>query len=139
MATKTWSIEIICDHDDSKNEIMLQAVRTKAKELLTLGMLLQDRRAPMIKVESGDHFEATSEVMLVDTEVQAAPDVEAVPTDGARTHNAQTARVAGYTVSDRGSGWKFNDPDGAWSQQSFATEAAAWEGAFSDISCNPKR
>jgi hypothetical protein len=133
MSAKTFEVEIIVDFiDESKNEIMKDLIRVAAKQLLTQAMLLQDKRPPQIKVSSGDHFESSTEIMLADLPAEEEPTPE-VKAEGAHSHNANVARVAGYTVSDKGQGWKFNDPDGKWSDTGFTTEALAWEGALANI------
>jgi hypothetical protein len=131
MPAKTFTIEIRTDHDTpDKDETMRLIARTTAKHLLTQALLLQDKRPPQVSLQSGDMFEANTEVMLADDMLAEEPKEDAQPAEGARTHNAEVARVAGYTVSDKGDGWRFNDPDGKWSEKSYQTEAAAWEGAF---------
>jgi hypothetical protein len=82
-------------------------------------------------------FTSSKEIMLVEEEVEDTPEAELKASEGAKTHNAEIARAADYTVSDKGNGWKFNNPDGKWSEQSFLTEAAAWEAAYADH--NPTR
>jgi hypothetical protein len=139
MAVRTYTIEIRTDHEtSSKDEMVKEMVRIAAKGLLTSAMLLQDRRAPQIAVESGDMFEQSKEIMLVDTPVDEEIASGGAPSEGAHSSNANTARVAGYTVSDKGQGWKFNDPDGKWSDQAYTTEAQAWEAAFADITATAR-
>lgn len=134
MAIRTFTIEVRVDHQkDDKDELIKEAVKVAAKNLLSTALLLQDKRPPQIAVTSGDMFESDTEIMLVDAPEDEAPAEDAQPATGAHSSDANTARVAGYTVSDKGDGWRFNDPDGQWGAEAFTTEAQAWEAAFADI------
>jgi len=134
MANRTWAIEIITDHHDpKKDELMKELLLAGAKHMLTQAMLLQDRRAPQCKLETGDHFSSTEEILLADDMTLAEPAAPSAATEGAHSPNAKRANQAGYTVNDKGDGWRFNDPDGKWSEKSFPTEAAAWEAAHAEL------
>ncbi len=138
MALKTFTIEIRVDFDDpKKNDTMKVQARKAAYLLLTNALLLQDsKRVPKVSLQSGDMFESDTEIMLSGGDVEDEVFEEGTPeaVEGARTQNANIARVAGYTVGElKGKGWRFNNADGAWSEQFFPTESAAWEAAYTDI------
>jgi hypothetical protein len=133
MAPREFTISLRVDHyKDDKDQVTRDLVRMAAKHLYTQAMLLQDRRPPQITVSSSDMFDSTNDIKLVDDQLLEEPEPEAKTGEGARTHNAELARVGGYTVSDKGNGWRFNDPDGKWSDLPFTTEGFAWEGAYAD-------
>jgi hypothetical protein len=67
----TWTIELRVDFDEKrKEEIMLSAVRSAAKQLFTTAQLLADGRKPQIAIQTSDMFIGSEEVsMFVDGEV----------------------------------------------------------------------
>jgi len=65
MALKIWTVEIRVDFDDpSKNNIMLDDIRTKTKELLATARLLADKRKPDVAIQSDDMFEGREAIEL---------------------------------------------------------------------------
>ncbi len=67
MVLKTYVIELRTDYDDpSKDETILQAVRTGEKHMLTTSMLIADKRQPSIAIQVGDLFESEKEISLAD-------------------------------------------------------------------------
>lgn len=134
MSQRTITIELKVDlGDPAKDKIMDDAARAAAKHLLSTAALLQDsKRTPLIAVSSDDHFDGHKVIELTEDLLAEGPEETKVSQgEGAHSEAAQYARSAGYTVSDRGNGWFYNDPDGAWSATGFANEAAAWDAAWS--------
>lgn len=69
---RTYSIELKADfQDDEKHEILLQAAREKARELLAIALMLKDKREPQIAFQTGDMFERNK-----DLEILTADDIE---------------------------------------------------------------
>jgi len=65
MSLMTWSIEVRVDFNDkSKTAIMEKAVRSAAKELLTVARLLADGREPDIAISTTDMFVGREEIAL---------------------------------------------------------------------------
>jgi len=133
MAPRSYTLEIRTDHDkDDKDGVVLNLIRMAGKHALAQCLLLQDRRPPQISLQTSDMFEAAREINLADDIVTEADEPEGQKGEGAHSDTAHKARVAGYTVADKGTGWKFNDPDGKWSDLTLTTEQFAWEAAYAD-------
>lgn len=65
MALKNWLIDLRVDFDTKEQEdLMLTAVRTAAKELLTTARLLADKRKPDISIQNDDMFEGRDQVEM---------------------------------------------------------------------------
>lgn len=63
---RTYLIELRADFvDGSKDELMLQAVRQSARDILTTAMLLKDKRDPQITLQTGDMFEKNSDLEII--------------------------------------------------------------------------
>lgn len=63
---ETVTIELRFDFQDAdKNEIILQAAREKARELLATAMMLKDKRDPQISFQSGNMFERNRELEIM--------------------------------------------------------------------------
>lgn len=80
MSAKTFIINLSVDHDDkSKDDIVVEMVRTAAQGLLASAMLLQDKRTPSCSIESDDLFEGVTSVPLMANEVTQEVTNEADP------------------------------------------------------------
>lgn len=63
---RTYKIELRVDFDsEEKYEIVLQAAREMARNLLSTSMLLKDKRDPQISLESGDMFERNTDLEIL--------------------------------------------------------------------------
>lgn len=65
MPLMTWTVELRVDFDEkSKEKIMEKGVRSMAKELLSMAMLLADGRKPDIAISTSDMFVGREEVEM---------------------------------------------------------------------------
>jgi hypothetical protein len=72
MTLKNWIIDLRCDFDTKEQEeLMLTAVRTSAKELLTTARLLADKRKPDIAIHNEDMHEGRDKIDLFTPEEKA--------------------------------------------------------------------
>ena len=72
MTLKNWIIDLRVDFDSKEQEdLMLQNVRTAAKELLTTARLLADKRKPDIAIHHDDMFEGRDQVDMFTPEEKA--------------------------------------------------------------------
>jgi hypothetical protein len=79
MALKIWTIEIRVDFEDpSRNDIMLDDIRTHTKELLATARLLADGRKPDIAIQSDDMFEGRDKIDMWSPEERAEYGIEEV-------------------------------------------------------------
>ena len=72
MTQKNWIIDLRCDFNTKEQEeLMLTAVRSVAKELLTTARLLADQRKPDIGIHNDDMFEGRDQIDLFTPEEKA--------------------------------------------------------------------
>ncbi|WP_454627705.1 hypothetical protein [Bradyrhizobium cenepequi] len=73
MTLRTWTIELRVDFDGKeKEEIMLKAMRSAAKGLITTATLIADTRKPDIALSSSDMFVGAEEIsMFEDGELES--------------------------------------------------------------------
>lgn len=72
MTLKNWIIDLRVDFDTTEQEeLMLTAVRTSAKELLTTARLLADKRKPDIAIHNDDMYEGRDQIDLFTPEEKA--------------------------------------------------------------------
>lgn len=65
MTLKNWIIDLRVDFESKEQEdIMLNEVRTVAKQLLTTARLLADKRKPDIAIQHEDTFEGRDQIEL---------------------------------------------------------------------------
>lgn len=63
---RTYTIELRADFvEESKHDILLEAAREKARELLSTALLLKDKREPQISLECGDMFERNKDLEIM--------------------------------------------------------------------------
>lgn len=68
---RTYTIELRADfQDESKYDILLEAARGTARELLGTALMLKDKRDPQISLQSGDMFERNTDMNLLSPEEQ---------------------------------------------------------------------
>lgn len=60
------------DYDDDKKQIIVEAMREKAREVYAIAQLLKEKRDPQIMFQTGDMFETNK-----DLEILTADDIEA--------------------------------------------------------------
>jgi hypothetical protein len=132
MAPRTYKIELVVDMmTQTQNNTVDGIVKTSARELLAQAMLLADNRQPRMYVTRDDDFSETTEFSLhEEAEDETTPEYAARQAEGARTENAKWAYSAGYTVADGQGGWRYNDPNGHWSERGYESESEAWEAAY---------
>jgi hypothetical protein len=67
---RTYTIELRADfQEDEKHDILLAAVREKAREILTVALMLKDKREPQISLEAGDMFERNKDLNITEEEL----------------------------------------------------------------------
>ena len=72
MTQKNWIIDLRVDFDTKEQEdLMLSAIRTSAKELLTTARLLADKRKPDIAIHNDDMYEGRDQIDLFTPEEKA--------------------------------------------------------------------
>ena len=72
MTQKNWIIDLRVDFDTKEQEdLMLTAVRTSAKELLTTARLIADKRKPDIAIHHNDMFEGRDQIEMFTPEEKA--------------------------------------------------------------------
>ena len=72
MTQKNWIIDLRIDFDTKEQEdLMLTAVRTSAKELLTTARLIADKRKPDIAIHHNDMFEGRDQIDMFTPEEKA--------------------------------------------------------------------
>lgn len=63
---RTYTIELRADfQDDEKHDILLQAAREMARQLLATALMLKDKREPQISFSSGDMFERNKDLEIL--------------------------------------------------------------------------
>lgn len=63
MPTHTYTIELKIDMiDDSKHDVMIEAMVQTAKSFAAVGVLLQDRKAPQVVCRTEDAFFNSEEI-----------------------------------------------------------------------------
>ena len=63
---RTYSIALRADFvDPEKYELMMEAVRRAAREILATAVMLQDKRPPQVALQSGDMFEREKDLQLI--------------------------------------------------------------------------
>lgn len=66
---RTYIIELRADfQENDKYDLMLEAARATARELLATAMLLKDKRDPRISLQSGDMFEQDKDLEIFSPE-----------------------------------------------------------------------
>ena len=67
---KSYTIELRVDFAkqdaEEKNKIILDAIKSAAKHLVTTAVLISDQRKPAVAVHSSDYFCGEEEIMLAD-------------------------------------------------------------------------
>jgi hypothetical protein len=72
MTLKNWIVDLRVDFETKEQEeLMLTAVRTCAKELLTTARLLADKRKPDIAIHNDDMYEGRDQIDLFTPEEKA--------------------------------------------------------------------
>jgi len=72
MTLKNWIIDLRVDFESKEQEeLMLSAIRTSAKELLTTARLLADKRKPDIAIHNDDMYEGRDQIDLFTPEEKA--------------------------------------------------------------------
>ena len=144
MPIKNFTIELRVNHDDpsaDKDELIRVAVCQAAQQLLTSAMLIQDRRKPQIAVQMGDDFAANEEIDIMMANAQAAVDEASAPPEPepeaekpplwSEEPEWQECYDADYTVSgNEFLGYRFNDPNGVYSDVFEYPQQAWWAAAF---------
>ena len=63
---RTYTIELKADfQDEDKHDVLLQVAREKARELLSMALLLKDKREPQIAFQTGDMFERNKDLEII--------------------------------------------------------------------------
>lgn len=66
---RTYTIELRADfQDESKYDIMMEAMREMARQALTTAIMLKDKRDPQISLQSGDMFERNKDLEIITPE-----------------------------------------------------------------------
>ena len=66
---RTFTIELRADfQENDKYDLMLEAARATARELLATAMLLKDKRDPHISLQCGDMFEQDRDLEIFSPE-----------------------------------------------------------------------
>jgi hypothetical protein len=65
MGLKKYIIEIAVDYtEEGKHEIIVNAARDAARTLLTTAMMMQEKRAPKVVLQSSDYFMGNEDLLL---------------------------------------------------------------------------
>lgn len=63
---RTITIELRVDfQEDAKYDIVLEAARAAARELLTVSLMLKDKREPQISMQTGDMFIRNKDLEII--------------------------------------------------------------------------
>lgn len=63
---RTYTIELRVDfQEDEKYDIMLQSAREMARQMLTVAMMIKDKREPQIMLQAGDMFEKNADLEII--------------------------------------------------------------------------
>lgn len=64
---RTITIELRVDfQENEKYDIVTEAARSSARELLTMALMLKDKREPQISLQSGDMFERNKDLEITE-------------------------------------------------------------------------
>lgn len=64
---RTITIELRVDfQENEKYDIVTEAARSSARELLTMALMLKDKREPQISMQSGDMFERNKDLEIIE-------------------------------------------------------------------------
>jgi hypothetical protein len=67
MAIQTYTVELKIDGDDEQHAAMTEAMKQLARNMLTVGMLMSNRK-PLIICRTTDAFYDTAEIELMPTD-----------------------------------------------------------------------
>lgn len=63
---RTYTIELRADFvDPEKYDLLMQMMREKAREIMAVAILMQDKRKPQISLQSGDMFERERDLEII--------------------------------------------------------------------------
>lgn len=66
---RTYTIELRADFvETEKYDLLMQAMREKAREIMAVAILMQDKRKPQISLQSGDMFERDRDLEIITPE-----------------------------------------------------------------------
>lgn len=66
---RTYTIELRADfQSEEKYDILTEAAREKARELLAIALMIKDKRDPQISFSTGDMFERNNDLTIMSAE-----------------------------------------------------------------------
>ena len=66
---RTYTIELRADfQEEEKYDILLEAARQMARELLGTALMLKDKREPQISLQTGDMFQRNDDLQILSPE-----------------------------------------------------------------------